>query len=111
MLVYFDDANDFNNDLNCLLANLETFNKPLVVLPTEKDVRIATKNHSEDGMSHVTFISYDYWLSKKWLADGEYDHIDYFRVDQFLMSRAYGITVGAATVRRTRKKKDEKEEV
>ena len=109
MLVYFDESNDFNKDLEKLLANLDKYSKPLVVLPTDRDVKVA-KNKYADKMDHVTFISYDYWLSKRWLVDANYDHIDYFRVDQFLMSRAFNTPVGAATVKRTRKKREDVKE-
>lgn len=106
MIFYFDDSKNFNEDLDKMVSTLAKCSNPLVVLPTDKDVKTACDSY-KDG--NVTFITYDYWLSKKWIADGDYDHIDFFRVDQFLMNRCYGVKVGRATVRRVRdKKKEEK---
>ncbi len=106
MRLFFDDGNDFNDDLHAIVSRLDRWEKPLVVLPTDKDAVTATKNYATTELSFVTFISYEYWLSKKWIADDSYDHIDFVRVDQFLMSRSYGIKVGCATVRRTMSKKE-----
>jgi len=107
MRVFFDD-DKFSNDLDKVVAPLDKWNKPLVVLPTEKDVKTAKINYiSDPNTCHVTFISFDYWLSKKWIADDDYDHIDFFRVDQAIITRCYGIRTGCMTVRRTIKKMDE----
>ena len=108
MKVYFDDTNDFNKDLDNLVCRLDRYDKPLIVFPTEKDVQACKRNYIEDpNTCHITFISYDYWLSKKWIADDEYDHIDFFRMDQFFMSRSYGVPVGVGTMRRVKGKKKE----
>ena len=91
MIFYFDDSKNFNEDLERLISTLKRYDNPIVVVPTEKDVmRCEDTYRSKENTFHITFISYDYWLSKKWIVDGEYDHIDFFRVDQFLMSRCYG---------------------
>lgn len=109
MLVYFDDNKEFFNDLYKLIEPLDKYAHPLVVVPTEKDVKGAIERCKDGIYKHVVFISYDYWLSKKWIADADYDHIDFFRVDQFLMSRAFGIKVGAATIKRTMARKEKEE--
>ena len=109
MLVYFDDGKDFNKELNDLVTGLNNCVTPLIVLPTEKDVRTATKEYQGGNYDYVTFISFDYWLSKKWIADADYDHIDFFRVDQFLMARSFGVKTGVMTVKRTMKKKEKEE--
>lgn len=101
MKVFFDDSKDFKTDLEKLIEPLNRFNAPLVVLPTDKDVRMASETYE-----NVTFITYDYWLSKKWIVDGDYDHIDFFRIDQFFMSRCYGVQVGVGTMRRMVSKKN-----
>jgi hypothetical protein len=107
MKIIFDSTNDFYKDLDNVIARLDRFNNPLVVVPEEKDVKNCEKRYED---SHVSFISYDYWLSKKWAGDG-YDHIDFFRIDQFFMSRSFRIPVGVGTMRRmVSKKKVEKEE-
>ena len=110
MLVYFDDGKDFNKELKDLISGLGKYVAPLVVLPTEKDVRTATKEYEGGDYDHVTFISYDYWYSKKWLADGDYDHIDFFRADQFFINRSFGVKTGVVTIRRTMKKKEKEEQ-
>lgn len=108
MIFYFDDSKNFNEDLERLISTLKRYDNPIVVVPTEKDANVCKRNYIEDpNARNITFISYDYWLSKKWIADGDYDHIDFFRVDQFLMSRCYGVKVGRATVKRVREKKKE----
>ena len=111
MKVYFDDTNDFNKDLENLLKTAKRFDRPIVVVPTEKDVKTIKQNMLNDpSVCHVTFISYDYWLSKKWIADGDYDHIDFFRIDQFFINRSFGVKVGVGTIRRIYKKVENKEE-
>lgn len=105
MKVLFNDTNDFLKDLEHLIAPLDRWNKPLVVVPTIKDVKNAEAEFKD---SHVTFISYDYFLSKKWIADDDYDHIDFARIDQFFITRSYGIKVGVGTMRRIVKKTEEK---
>ena len=108
MKVYFDSANDFMKDLDSLVAKLDRFNNPIVVVPTEKDVNACVKAYANDeATKHIIFISYDYWLSKKWIADGNYDHIDFFRMDQFFINRSYGVQVGVGTMRRMMSKKKE----
>ena len=108
MKIIFDESNDFNKDLDNLVAKLDRFNNPIVVVPKEKDVKRCEDIYGSDkSTSHITFISYDYWLSKKWIADGECDHIDFFRLDQFFMSRSYGVQVGVGTLRRMMGKKKE----
>ena len=109
MLFTFDN-DTFNHDLDNLVARLDKFNKPLVVLPTERDVKITKENYKTAPVEHVTFISFDYFMSKKWLADDEYDNIDFFRIDKVLMNKSYGVHVGKATMTRTIKKKEEKDE-
>jgi hypothetical protein len=104
MRLFFDDGKDFNKDLDAVVQRLDRWNNPLVVVPTDKDAGRANELYSG---TNVRFISYDYWLSKRWLVDDNFDHIDFFRVDQFLMSRSYGVKAGCATVRRTVAKKEE----
>ena len=109
MKIYFDSGKSFNEDLDNLVGRLDRYNKPLVVVPTEKDVQACKKNYTEDpNTCHITFISYDYWLSKKWIADDEYDHIDFFRMDQFFMTRSFGVQVGVGTMRRIMNNKEVK---
>ena len=107
MRIYFDDYNDFDKDLSNLIAGLDRFNNPIVVVPTELDVTKAKKEYEN---VNVTIISYDYWLSKKWILDGEYDHIDFFRIDQFFINKSYGVKCGVGTMRRIKAKKDKEEE-
>lgn len=109
MLIYFDDGKEFFNDLWKLIEPLDKFKAPLVVLPTDKDVKVAKEKCKDGVYKDVAFISYDYWLSKKWIADNDYDHIDFFRVDQFLMNRCFGVKAGVATIRRTIGKKEKEE--
>lgn len=107
MIVFFDDKKDFYEDLNELVARLDKYDHPLVVVPLDKDARQCTKEYGKDeNFRHITFISYDYWLSKKWLSEN-YDHIDFFRADQFFIRKSYDVQVGCMTVRRTMKKKEE----
>lgn len=107
MVFYFDDKGDFIEDLKVLVSKTTHFSNPVIVVPNERDVITAKKELVD---ANVTFISYDYWLSKKWLLDGNYDHFDFFRVDQFFMSRCYNIKVGKATVKRIKRKVENKEE-
>lgn len=108
MKVFFDDHNSYNEDLDMLVAGTDKYNHPIVVLPSEKDIRYCENNFGKDSnFSHVTFITYDYWLSKKWLADGEYDHIDFFRIDSFLTFRSFGVRTGMMTVRKTQRRTNE----
>lgn len=107
MRLFFDEGKDFNKDLDDVVKRLDRWEKPLVVVPTDKDADRAFEVYSGGEFAKVKFISYDYWLSKKWIADADYDHIDFFRVDQFLMARSYGVKAGCATVRRTVAKKEE----
>ena len=105
MKVFFDDGN-YNDDLNKLVAALDRFDKPMVVMPSEGDVKRARREYGvEEGETHVTFISFDYWISKKWVADDDYDHIDFFKVDKALTLRSYGVKTGCLTVDRTMKKR------
>lgn len=104
MKIIFDDSIDFLTDLENLTAQLDRWNKPLVVVPTMKDVRNAEAKF--EG-SHITFISYDYWLSKKWIVDDNYDHIDFYRIDQFFINKCYGTRVGVGTMKRIMSKKKE----
>lgn len=107
MKAFFDDGT-FSDDLDKLVASVDRWDKPIIVLPTKKGVKKAKINYiSDPNTCRITFISYDYFLSKKWIADDEYDHIDFFRVDQFLMARSYGTRCGAITIKRTIKKKEE----
>ena len=109
MKIYFDSGKSFNEDLDNLVSRLYRYDKPLVVVPTERDVQTCKINYIEDpNTCHITFISYDYWLSKKWIADDEYDHIDFFRMDQFFMTRSYGVQVGVGTMKRMMNKKEVK---
>ena len=111
MKVFFDSQENFMKDLEAILIPLDKFDNPLVVLPTERDTRICTREFGKDDKyKHITFISYEYWLSKKWVADGEYDNIDFFKIDKFLRMRSYGTRVGCATVDRTMSKKPKEEE-
>lgn len=103
MKAFFDDGT-FTEDLDKLVASSGRWNKPLIVLPLERDVKNVHSKYDEK----FTFISYDYFFSKKWIADDEYDHIDFFRVDQFLINKSYGVNCGALTIKRTIKKKEEK---
>lgn len=106
MKAFFDDGT-FTEDLDKLVASSGRWNKPLIVLPLEKDVRKAKINYiSDPNTCRITFISYDYFFSKKWIADDEYDHIDFFRVDQFLINKSYGVNCGAITIKRTIKKEE-----
>ena len=110
MKVFFDDGN-YNDDLDKLVAALDRYNKPMVVLPTEGEVKRARVDYGvETGETHVTFISFEYWLSKKWIADDDYDHIDFFKVDKALSMRCYGVKAGCMTVDRTMKKRQVVEE-
>lgn len=110
MLVTFDEST-FRKDLDSMVAHQDRFDKPLVVLPTEKDVKFARNLYGVDPEEcHVTFISFDYFYSKKWVADDTYDHIDFFRLDKVLLNRSFETPVGRATVVRTKKKKAEKKE-
>ena len=104
MKIFFDDNKEFFNDLWRLVERLDKYTAPLVVVPTEKDARIAREKCTDGIYKDVAFISYDYWLSRKWIADANYDHIDFFRMDQFFMSRSYGVPVGIGTMRRISKK-------
>lgn len=107
MVIIFDEK-DFNVDLDTLVARQDRYDKPLIVLPTKKDVQLAKKRYLDDkNFSHITFIDYPYFDSKKWLADDDYDHIDIFRLDQVIIRKAYGVPVGKATVKRVRAKKKE----
>ena len=108
MKVFFDD-DSFVKDLDKLVTSVDRWDKPLIVLPTQKDVNKAKVDYiSDPNTCRITFITYDYFLSKKWIADGDFDHIDFCRVDQFLMTRSYGVKCGAMTVKRTIKKVEEK---
>ena len=109
MKVFFDDSKEFYTDLFKLIEPLDKIKAPLVVLPTEKDVNGAYERCKDGIYKHVTFISYDYWLSKKWIADADYDHIDFFRIDQFFIFRCYGVRVGVGTMRRMVSKKAKEE--
>lgn len=109
MKVFFDDGKDFFSDLWKLIETLDKFKNPLVVVPTEKDAKSATEKCKDGVYKFVTFISYDYWLSKKWIADMDYDHVDFFRMDQFFITKSFGVPVGVGTMRRmmSRKVKEE----
>ena len=110
MVVIFDDL-DFTSDLDTLVSKQDRFNKPLIVLPEKKDVQLAKQRYEEDmNITHITFIDYRYFDSKKWLADDEYDHIDIFRLDQVILRKAHGVPVGKVTVKRVWPKKDRKKE-
>lgn len=106
MKVYFDDSN-FMEDLAKVMQGCDRWDKPLIVLPTERDVRTARKEFPD---FHGAFISFDYWYSKKWIADDDYEHIDFFRVDNVLKIKSYGVRTGCMTVLRTMKKPEDKEE-
>lgn len=109
MIITFDEK-EFFTDLDNLTALQDRYNKPLVVVPTKKDVDAATKRYSGDeNTSHITFIDFSYFDSKKWIADDEYDHIDIFRLDQVLIKKAYGVPIGRATIKRVRAKKVKEE--
>lgn len=109
MLISFDEK-EFLTDLDNLVAMQNRYNKPLVVVPTKKDVESATTRYSEDVNSgHLTFIDYSYFDSKMWITDNDYDHIDFFRLDQVVIKKALGVPVGRATVKRVRSKKVKEE--
>lgn len=97
MRIFFDDGK-FVEDLEKVIAPLDKYNAPLVVVATEKDAERAKNAFGDD--EHITFISFDYWYSKKWLADNDYDHIDFFRLDKALAFKSFGIKVGCATIKR-----------
>ena len=110
MLVTFDEST-FRKDLDSMVAHQDRYNKPLVVLPTEKDVKYARTTYGQDTEEcHVTFISFDYFYSKKGVADDTYDHIDFFRLDKVVLNRSFETPVGRATVVRTKKKAKKEEE-
>ena len=105
MVIIFDEK-EFTTDLDTLVAKQDRYDKPLIVMPSKKDVILAKKRYSDDkNFEHITFIDYPYFDSKKWLADDDYDHIDIFRLDQVIIKKAYGVPVGKATVKRVRAKK------
>lgn len=111
MKVFFDDGN-YVEDLDKMVASLDRFDKPMVVMPTESEAKRAKNNYSSySDTCRITFISFDYWISKKWIADDDYDHIDFFKIDKALSMRCYGIKAGCLTVDRTLKKRVEKEAV
>lgn len=105
MKVFFDDKNDFYKDLDNLVKKQNRYSNPIIVVPTDKDAVLCTEKYKEHG---ITFMSYDYWLSKKWLVDGNYDHIDFFRADQFFIKKSYDAVAGVATFRRIMKKEEDK---
>lgn len=110
MIFVFDDK-DFATDLETLVSRQNKYDKPLIVLPTKKDVEFAKKKFlTGDKESKITFIDYPYFDSKKWLTDDDYDHIDIFRLDQVILRKACGISVGRATIKRVIAKKHKKEE-
>ena len=109
MKVFFDDKNDFNKDLEELVKKQDRFLCPLVVVPTDKDVKKAQAKYAGGKYGNVTFIDYDYWLSKQWVVDADYDHIDFFRADQFFMDRCFRVQAGVMTVRRVIAKKEKEE--
>ena len=109
MKIFFDDNNDFYKDLDNLVAKQDRYDYPIIVVPTDKDaIQCGMKYSENDNTKHIRFISYDYWLSKKWIVDGDYDHIDFFRADQFFMKKCYDVPAGVATFRRIMKKKEDK---
>ncbi len=105
MKVFFDDKNDFNLDLEELVKNQGRYKHPLIVVPTEKDAKRSKEKFSNEN---IDFIDYDTWLSKEWVL-GDYDHIDFFRADQFFMDRCFRVQVGVMTVRRIMARKDKEE--
>lgn len=101
MKVFFDDKGDFMEDLDALVQKQTKFKTPIIVVPEDNDVATAKRRYEAcSDYSHVTFISYNYWLSKQWVVDGDYDHIDFFRIDQFFINRSFGTKVGIGTMRR-----------
>lgn len=105
MKVFFDDKNDFNLDLDELVKKQGRFQYPLIVVPSERDAKRAAEKYEKSG---VSFIDYDKWLSKEWVV-APYDHIDFFRADQFFMDRCFRVPAGVMTIRRTMVRKDKEE--
>lgn len=107
MRVFFDEGT-YSDDLDKLVASLDRYDKPMVVMPTEGDAKRAKINYiSDPNTCRITFISFEYWISKKWIADDDYDHIDFFKIDKALSMRCFGTKAGCLTVDRTLKKKFE----
>lgn len=105
MIFCFEDGADFNKGLDALVSTQEKWAKPIVVLPKEEDVAAAIIKYEN---SKIRFMSYDFWLTKQWLLDDNYDHIDFYRADMFFIGKSFGVTVGKATVKRIFKKKEDK---
>lgn len=108
MIVAFNDST-FYEDMDRLVAGCDKYDKPLVVLPVERDVAKANDRYMD--MPHITFISFDYFLSRRWIVDDNYDHIDFFRLDKVLKNKTYGTPIGIVTFERTIRKREEEEEV